>query len=292
MCTFIRPYRVSSLWTIVVLFVALALGSVQAQVVDKGNEELSKIDIDERLGDTLPLDLQFVNASGQAVTLADYFQQGKPVIFTLGYYECPMLCNLVFNGLVDGINRVDLKPGVDYTLLTVSIDPLETPDLAYAKKKNYLKSIEKQVDESAWAFLTGQEEEIQKLSDAVGFRFFYDESRDEYAHPAVAMLVSDQGVVSRYLYGVEFKTNDLKLGLLEAAEGKIGSTVDRIILYCFHYDPDAKGYVLFATNVMKLGGAGAATVLGLVIGGLFVAERRRKHKRNETEEDRHTGRES
>ncbi len=214
-----------------------------------------------RLGDTIPRGLGLVYEAGREVALGDYFGGDRPVLLVLGYYECPMLCNLVFNGLTEALPRVGLDLGRQYRVVTVSIDPGETPDLAAAKKASYLAQLGPAAPPASWAFLTGDSAAIAQLADAVGFRYYYDESRDEYAHPAVVHVLSPEGVVSRYLHGIQYNPRDLKLALVEAADGKIGSTLDRVILYCYHYDPGAGGYVVLAQNVMLVGGL--LTVLGL-----------------------------
>ena len=270
------------IWAALLILVTVSLAS--AQVAQENNPELKRIDVTEHLGDTLPLDLAFVNESGRPVTLHSFFRDGRPVLLILGYYQCPMLCNLVFNGLVEGMKPMSLLPAKDFQIVTVSINPRETPALATAKKANYLKDFGKEIDSSGWEFLTGQQPQIDSLAQAVGFKYFYDAERDEYAHPAVVFVLSPEGVISRYLYGIEFNNNDLKLSLLEASRGQLGSTVDKIILYCFHYDPDSKGYVVAAGNVMKLGGLATMLVLGGFISLLWMGERRRQSRTPKTEE--------
>lgn len=268
-------YRIK--W-VVFLAVAVMVASASAQVTQENNPELNRISVEEHLGDTIPLGLTFTNENGAPVTLGSFFRDGRPVVLVLGYYECPMLCNLVFNGLVDGIRPLSLLPEKDFQIVAVSINPKETPDLAAAKKVNYLKNLGKEIDPSGWEFLVGQQDQIEPLAAAVGFKYFYDEERDQYAHPAVVFVLTPQGVISRYLYGIEFNNNDLKLSLLEASRGQLGSTVDKLILYCFHYDPDAKGYVVVAGNVMKLGGLATMLALGVFVSFLWLGERRKKHR--------------
>ena len=163
-------------------------------------------------------------------------------------------------------------------MVTVSINPNESHELALAKKTTYLESFEKQIDETGWDFLVGEQDQSEALAEAVGFKFFYDEERQEYAHPAAAFILTKDGTISRYLYGIDFSKTDLKLSLMEASRGKVGSTMDRLILYCFQYDPDARGYVVVATNVMKLGGAVAMVALAIFMGMLWYGERWRKQK--------------
>lgn len=255
-------------------FLLAASGS--AQTVQEHVPELAGIDVEEHLGDTIPLDLAFIDDRGRAVRLGDYFGQGRPVALILGYYECPMLCNLVFNGVTEAIPQLGLQMGRDYRLINVSIDPGETPDLAAAKKANYLRQLGGEVDEAGWVFLTGDSASSASLADALGFRYYYAEDRDEYAHPAVVHILSDAGVISRYLYGVKYQPRDMRLALLDASEGRIGSTLDRIILYCFHYDPAAGGYVLMARNTMIVGGALTVVLLGAFLAALWARERFRR----------------
>jgi len=247
-------------------------GTVEAQVVQDSVPELMKIDIIEHLGDTLPLNLDFTDDQGRSVRLADYFGKDRPVLLTLGYFECPMLCNLVFNGVSDGIKELGWTPGEKFEVISVSIDHTETPALARAKKENYIKALERPGAAQGWHFLVGDKTQSEKLAEAIGFKYYYVSERDEFAHAAAAYVISPNGVISRYLYGIKYSARDLKLGLLEASEGKIGSTIDRIILYCFHYDPEAKSYVLFAQNVMKLGGLATLVMMGLLLGSMWLKD--------------------
>lgn len=244
---------------------------ISAQVIRDNDPALTGIDVVEHLGDHVPLDVRFTDETGRETNLAEYFRQDHPVLLVLAYYNCPMLCTLVLNGIAEGVKGLDWTPGREFVMLTVSIDSSETPALASAKKDTYVKYLAKPGAESGWHFLTGREDQIRTLADAVGFKYYYVTERREFAHPAVVFLLTDDGRLSRYLYGLKFESRDVKLGLLEASEGKIGNTLDRLLLYCFHYDPDAKGYVLFAQNIMKIGGG--LTVLVLVA-FLFILWRR------------------
>jgi len=243
-------------------FLISAICPVYGQVVERTPEELERINVIEHSGEEIPLNFEFIDDNGDTVLFEQYFNQGKPVVLILGYYTCPMLCNLVMNGVGDALRQLAYQLGRDFQMVSVSIDPSETDLLAKAKKKNYIKDIGKPGLEKGWAMLVGKESQSQGLSDAVGFKYFYDEKRQEYAHPAVLIIFTEDGRISRYLYGIEFKENDLRMALLEASEGTIGSTLDKIILYCYHYDPEAGSYVPFAGNMMKLGGA---VTLGLMI---------------------------
>ncbi len=226
---------------------------------------VSGIDVQEHLGQTIPLDLAFTRDDGQVVHLGDYFHRGKPVVVVLAYYNCPMLCTLVLNGLADAIKQNPWLPGRDYQIVTISIDTSETAELAGIKRKNYLNYLAKPDGNDGWRFHVGRQEAVDTLAAALGFKYFYVEERKEFAHPAVIFLLSEDGRISRYLYGIQFKERDFRLSLVEASEGKIGNTIDRLLLYCFHYDPNAKSYVVMAMNVMKLGGLATIVVLGLFL---------------------------
>ncbi|SYZ72600.1 Electron transport protein SCO1/SenC [Candidatus Zixiibacteriota bacterium] len=260
----------------IILVVSLNGPQIFAQAVRNDISELRKMDVVEHPDARIPLDLTFVDDSGKTVTIGDYFNQGKPVILDMAYYTCPMLCNLVMNGIAQGVKQINLLPGRDFQIVTVSIDPRDSVSLAAAKRANYLKSIGKPGIDAGWRFLTGPAENSKALADALGFEYYYDEAKGQYAHPAVIFVLTADGRISRYLYGIEFKPNDLRLALLEASEGKIGNTVDRILLYCYHYDPEAKGYVLFAANVMKLGGLITLVLLTAILAFLWIREHHKK----------------
>ena len=247
------------------LFLPMVYQAAEGQVVRENAPELQKIDVLEHLGEKIPLDLEFVDSSGDTVKLASFFRQGKPVLLTLAYYKCPMLCGLVLNGLSQGVSELAFTPGKDFQMVTVSINPEETAGLAAGKKKNILAAIKKPVPESGWAFLTGAASQSERLADAVGFKYYYDEKRQEYAHPAVSFILTEDGTISRYLYGISYPESDLRLALLEASEGKIGTTLDRVVLYCYYYDPDAGGYVLFAGNLMRIGGVITVLIIGTTL---------------------------
>jgi protein SCO1/2 len=260
---------------ILAIICATVVPSTNAQIVRDKPPELIAIDVEEHLGDKIPLNLIFSDETGRTGPLRDLLLADKPTVLVLGYYECPMLCNLVFNGLADGINDLGWSLGEKYNIVTVSIAPNETPDLAAAKRKNYGEVVSAPGFDSEWHFLTGPASQSEALADAIGFKYYWDESNEQWAHPALVTILAPDGSISRYLYGIQFEERDLRLALVEASHGKIGSTVDRIILYCFQYDPDAGGYVVFAANVMKLGGLLTLALLG----GLLLLLWRREQKR-------------
>jgi protein SCO1/2 len=254
--------------------------SARGQVVLDSVPELAGVGITEHLGKPIPKELVFTDETGRQVTLGEYFTSGKPVILNLVYFQCPMLCNLVLNGMTTGVRGMEWLPGEKFEMVAVSINPRETYQLAYAKKQNYLSELGKPGAEAGWHFLVGDSTQSKALADALGFGYTYDSETKEFAHSAAAFVLMPDGTISRYLYGIEFSPRDLKLALLEASDGKIGSTLDKLILYCFHYDPAAKGYVLFAINVMKIGGAVSALALGLFVAIMWRSERKNRLRRS------------
>ena len=227
------------------------------------------IDIIENLGGYIPLEEKFVDESGEIIEIGSLFDNEIPTILTLNYFECPMLCTLVLNGLAESIKNLTLNSGDDYQIITIDINPNEKTLFANQKKKNYIKGYGLQNVEKNWHFLTGSQESIKRIADSIGYIYYYDEQRDEYMHPAAITLLGSKGKISRYLYGIEFPNKDLKLGILEASEGKVGSTLDKIILYCYHYDPYKNTYTIFATNVMRLGGIFTIIFLCIMIAGYW-----------------------
>lgn len=236
-------------------------------------QPVSGIDVVEHLGEQIPLDMEFTNDEGKKVKLDDYFHQGKPVVIVLAYYNCPMLCTLVLNGVADAAKQNKWIPGKDYRIVTISIDTSETAELAGLKRKRYLDYLAKPEANAGWRFHVGEQSQIGQLAKALGFTYFYDEDRKEFAHPAVVFILGEDGKISRYLYGIQFSERDFRLALVEASEGKVGNTIDRLLLYCFHYDPSAKGYVVMAVNVMKLGGLATMLILGLFLAVMWKRDR-------------------
>jgi protein SCO1/2 len=250
-----------------------------AQLADRTVPELEAVGVDEHLEAKLPLDARFIDEHGEQIRLGDYLDGERPIILTLNYYRCPMLCGLQLNGVVEGLVQMDWTLGDQFDMVTISIDPLETPALAKEKKQNYLKWYDREGAGTGWHFLTGRQDDIQRVAETVGFRYAYDEETKQYAHAAAVFVITPEGRVARYLYGIEYPPRDLKLALLEASEGKIGSAFDQLILYCFHYDPSSRSYTPVAMNIMRLGGGATAGVLALSLGSLWVRDLRRKKTR-------------
>jgi len=259
-----------------ILNISFLSGHSFSQLIEDDPMELRDIDVEERLGQFIPLDFTFIDDNGGSVTLAKYFNKGRPVVLIMGYYSCPMLCDLVMNGVSETVKETSLNFGDDYQIISVSIDTTETDLLASAKKKNYLKQTGVSERNDGWMFLTGDGNQSRGLADAVGFKYYYDDDKEQYAHPAVLTILTEEGKISRYLYGIKYESKDFRMAILEASQGKVGNTIDRIILYCYHYDPDAGGYVIFAGNVMRLGGTSTLAILAVFLGILWYREKRRK----------------
>jgi len=238
-------------------------------------DELKGIGITEHLGDQVFLDdYTFKDETGKDVKLAEYFHPGRPVLLTLVYYACPNLCNFLLNGLVKSLKTLDWTPGQKFEIVTLSINPKEKPPLAEKKKAAYLESYGRKGAGAGWHFLTGDEGQVRKLADQVGFGYRYEPQDDQYAHSAAMFVLTPEGKISRYLYGIEFKNTDLRLSFLEASNGKIGTIMDRILLFCYRYDPQTRKYSIYLTKVMQ---AGCGLTL-LIFGGYLALFWRRERK--------------
>jgi protein SCO1/2 len=258
-----------------VIFLCLAFCfPARAQSLTESN--LTQITFDQKLNSQISLDLPFRDENGKKIKLGDYFGK-KPVVLVLGYYECPMLCTLTFNGMVESMEDMKWSIGNQFNVVHVSINPDETPELAAAKKKSYLRRYGRAGAAAGWHFLTGKEPAIRKLADEVGFHYAYDPTVKQYAHPSGLIVVTPEGKVAKYFFGVTFSPNDLYAALKGATENKVGSPIERLVLLCFHYSPlkGKYGKVIMAT-VRVLG---VITLIGL--GWMFIAMIRREKKRSE-----------
>ena len=238
-------------------------------------QQLQGVDVVEHLGEEIDLDLAFVDEAGERVTLGEFFNDGKPVIITLNYFNCPMLCSLQLNALIDGLRELDWAPGDHFRVITVSIDPREGPELAAAKRETYLEALGKGQDVE-WSFLTGEEAAITALAEQLGFGYRYVREIDEFAHPASIFFLSEEGRITRYLYGLQYRPFDLRMAITEAGEGRVGTTVDRIILSCFHYDSSSNSYAVFAFGVMRISGIVTVLLMGIFLGILWLRDLRRR----------------
>lgn len=241
-------------------------------------EQLDGVGITEKVGTNVPQHLEFTDSTGKKVALGEILASNRPTLLTLNYSDCPMLCSLQINGLVEALNQIDWKIGEDFDVVTVSLDPTEPVERAAKTKARYIGQYDK--DEKAarrgWSFLVGEEKNIRALADAVGFGYAYSEERQEYLHQAAFILLTPSGVVSRYLYGVSFSPQTVRLSMVEASEGKQVSTLDALVLYCFYYDADAGSYTPVVLNIMKLGAAVTVVLLGLFVAAGFRVKKRRR----------------
>jgi protein SCO1/2 len=222
---------------------------------------LSKIRIDQRLNEQVPLDLPFVDETGRDVRLGDFFGK-RPVILALVYYECPMLCTQVLNGLVTALGVMNFEPGREFEVVAVSFNPKEGPGLASQKKANYIERYGRPHTAPGWHFLTGKEQSIKRLTDAVGFRYEFDPEIQQFAHGAGIEVLTPKGAISKYFYGIEFSARDIRLGLIEASEDRIGTPIDDVLLFCYHYDPATGKYGAAVLRLVRAGGV--AFVIALV----------------------------
>ncbi len=238
---------------------------------------LRDVDFEQKLNQQIPLNLVFRDESGKTVQLADYIKE-KPVILNFVYFKCRDLCPMLLDGIVRSLRTLSFNVGKEFDVLTVSFDPSDTPALAAAKRLDYLKQYARRGAETGWHFLTGDEPSIRSLTQSAGFRYTYDARTGEFGHATGIVLLTPQGVISRYFYGIDFSPRDLRLGLIEAASEKIGSPIDQLLLFCYHYDPLAGKYNLLVTNVIRV--AAAATVLILVVSFTILMRRERAAKSN------------
>jgi protein SCO1 len=252
-----------------------AAGGTPPDRTDAVPAPLREVGVEEHLEAALPLTLPFVDEAGRAVTLANYLAPKRPLILTLNYYRCPMLCTLELNALVEGLSGLPWTIGKEFDVVTVSIDPKEAPALARAKKQAYVSAYDRPGGASGWHFLTGPKGSIDALTETVGFDYAYDRETDQYAHAAVVVLVTPEGRVSRYLYGVRFEPGQLTLALTEASQGRIGSAWDRFLLYCYHYDSRQGRYSLAAMKLMRVGGVATILIFGASLASLWLKERRK-----------------
>ncbi len=230
--------------------------------------------IDQNLNKQVPLDLKFKDENGKDVVLGDYFEQGRPVVISLVYFSCPMLCNMVMDGLTQSIANIKLTPGKDYEVLTISFDHRDTPSLAMEKKKIYSRRYGRPGTDEGWHFLTTDEATVRKITSAVGFRYAWDPKTNQFAHGTMTIVLTPDGKISRYLFGIDYPSRDLRLGMVEASKGVIGSPADTLLLLCYHYDPATGKYSKNAMNFVRAGGV--ATVLGLG-GFIVILSRRPRH---------------
>ncbi len=264
--------------TLIIMFMLAVASTGSAQMVDPmkaaAARAFNEVGIDQKLNEQLPLDLTFRNERGETVRLGDYFNK-KPVVISLVYYQCPMLCTQILNGMVQTFRTMKFTAGGEFDIVTVSIDHTETPEMAADKKDSYVTEYGRDGVADGWHFLVGDSVQIKQLADAVGYRYMYDPLTKQFAHASGIMVATPQGKLARYLYGIEYGSKDLTFSLMEAAQEKIGSPVDKLLLLCYHYDPTTGKYGMVVANLLR--GGGALTIL--VLGGYMLYSFRREKKK-------------
>jgi protein SCO1/2 len=239
---------------------------------------LEFVGIEQHLNAEVPADLAFRDELGNPVKLGDYFGKGRPVILNLGYYQCPMLCGEVLQGLTGSLKVLTFELGKDFDVVTVSFDPHETPDMAATKKRDIMRRYGRKGAEQGWHFLTGPAESINALTKAVGFQFQWDEKTQQYAHATTIVVLTPDRRIAQYFYGVEFPPKDLRLGLVEASQNKIGSVTDQMLLYCYHYDPRTGKYGAIISRLLSIAGAATILILGTCVFIMYRADSSAQHK--------------
>ncbi|MEZ5398564.1 MAG: SCO family protein [Bryobacteraceae bacterium] len=268
--------------TIAVILAASAAYAEGLARVPAGTEpppQLKDVGVDQKLNAQLPLEAEFLDEEGKSIRLGQLFGR-RPVVLALVYYECPMLCTMVLNGTLRAARALQLNAGTDYDVVAISFDAEETPALALRKKEEYIERYNRPGAERGWHFLTGSPASIKAVTEAAGYRFSRDPSNGQWAHASAIMVATPEGRLARYFYGVEYSARDLRFSLVEASQGKIGTPVDQVLLYCFHYDPATGKYSLVIMNILRA--AGALTVAALLL-FWFVQSRRGRSKQNHVE---------
>jgi protein SCO1/2 len=262
--------------SVVAFWIALSVG-VPCSALAEGPRELPPqllgVGIVQKLNAQVPLDLPFVDEEGRAVKLGDYFGK-KPVVLSLIYYACPMLCTTAENGLLEAVKQLKFDAGDEFEILTVSFDPSDKPMNAKAKKSVYVGLYGRPGADQGWHFLTGNQDSINRLTDAVGFHYTYDEPSRQFAHAAGIMVITPQGRISHYFYGIQYPAGDLRLALVESSNNKIGNPVDAVLLYCSHYNPAVGKYGFVVSRVLQLAGMLTVLSIGTLVLVMFRAERR------------------
>jgi len=239
--------------------------------------KMQHVTFSQRLGEQLPLDARFKDESGRDIALGDYFGK-KPVVLAFVYYQCPMLCPLVMNGISSALKVVPFTPGTEFDVVLISFDPRDTPEAANAKKRAHLQHWAVPETADGWHFLTGAEQDIRRVTSAAGFTYEWDEETQQFSHVSGVLVATPDGRLSRYFYGVEFSPKDLRLALVDSSQGRLGSVVEELLLYCFHYDPSTGKYGAAFMNILRLGGV---LTVGLILG--FVVLMRRRESRHVAE---------
>jgi len=270
-------------WLVLLIGALVGLGTgadAWAQRSNQSREQLDGVGIERQLGSTVPTELTFRNEAGETVTLGQYLDGETPVILNLVYHNCPMLCGLMLDGFTSSLQSLEWTPGREFRVLTVSFNHREGPEVARSKKETYVDRLDRPGAAEGWHFLTGDEETVRRLTDAVGFNFRWIEEKQEYAHPTTQIFLSGEGVVTRYIYGIEVPGGDVRKALVEASNGSVGTAIDQAAMYCFQFDPEKNTYTADAFNIMKIG----SVLTVLLLGGVLFVFWRREHEELEQHE--------
>jgi protein SCO1 len=254
------------------------MGGILSPPANQRPPGLQFVGIEQHLNAEIPGDLEFRDELGNPVKLGDYFGHGRPVILNLGYYQCPMLCSELLEGLVGSMKALTLQLGRDFDVVTLSFDPRETTEMAAAKKRDIMKRYGRANAAGGWHFLTGRADQIKILTDAVGFQYQFDPKTEQYAHATAIVLLTPDRHIAEYFYGVEFSPRDLRLGLVQASQGKIGNLTDAVLLYCYHYDPRAGKYGAVISNILKISGVATILMLAAFVFVMYRADRSAAHR--------------
>lgn len=265
---------VAFLATVLVVATTTA-GVARAEGSSVARQVIQHVNVDEKLDAALPLESQFLDHTGKAVRLGEYFTGKKPVVLILAYHSCPVLCSMVQNAAATALKSVKWTVGKEYEVVVLSIDPRDTPQRAAEKRAAIMAGYGRPGSDDGFHFIVGAKPEIDRVAESIGFKYEYDPEQQQYGHPAVVMFAKPSGHMARYLYGLEYDPNDVRIALFEAAAGRSISTIEKLILYCYHYDPQDGKYVVMATRVMKLGGAITVALLGTFLALMWAFERRR-----------------
>jgi len=249
------------------------MGGIMSPPANQRPPGLQFVGIEQHLNAEIPANLEFRDEFGNPVKFGDYFGHGRPVILNLGYYQCPMLCSELLAGLVGSMKALTFQLGQDFDVVTLSFDRRETTEMAAEKKRDIMKRYGRANSANGWHFLTGQADQIKALTDAVGFQYQFDPKTGQYAHATAIVLLTPDRHIAEYFYGVEFSPRDLRLGLVQAGQGKIGNITDSVLLYCYHYDPRAGKYGAVITNVLKISGVATILILGTFVFVMYRADR-------------------
>lgn len=283
MCKYTTVVKYQFKFVLFVLFVSVLPCIAFGQLSKQKPQVTRDVEVEEHLGDKVPLDLKFATVNGDSVTLGSLIKEDKPVLLNPVYYECPMLCTMVINAVFQTVKKINWTPGEDYTIITFSFDPTEDYKVAAAVKDSIMNMMTRENAGKGWYFLTGNKKAITKLTNAVGFEYEKLEDRNQYAHTASIQFLSPKGKITRYLYGIQFKPFEVKNALSEAIDGEIGNIAERVLLYCFVYNAEKGSYTTEAVRIMRVGGIITLVVLGLFFGSMWFGKRIfRKYKQNRT----------